>query len=119
MSRIKLLRLGKLVRDERGDRGIRVAATDIGISPATLSRVERGKLPDLETFSRICTWLKVDPAEMLDIKTEQSKKIGDDHSSEEVVIAAHFRADSALAPEAAQDLAQLILAAQHALADKR
>jgi len=46
--------LGRLALDRRGDRGIRAVAEEIGISPATLSRVERGKLPDLDTFGKMC-----------------------------------------------------------------
>ena len=32
----------------------------IGISKATLSRIERGSLPDIETFIKICNWLQVE-----------------------------------------------------------
>jgi transcriptional regulator with XRE-family HTH domain len=117
MARINLLRLGKLVRERRGDQGIRKVASDIGVSPATLSRVERGKLPDLETFTKICEWLEVDPAEMLDIKKGLVVKKREQQNSQ-VVVAAHLRADSAQDPEAAQDIAQLILAAQRTLAQR-
>lgn len=33
---------------------------EIGISKATLSRIERGSLPDIETFIKICNWLQVE-----------------------------------------------------------
>jgi len=36
---------------------LRTAAKDIGISNATLSRIERGKTPDIITFGLICKWL--------------------------------------------------------------
>ncbi len=37
--------------------GVREAAKIIGTSPATLSRCENGKLPDLITYANICFWL--------------------------------------------------------------
>ena len=47
-----------MIKSKRGKKGLRDAAEDIGdISAATLSRVEQGKLPDVETFIRICKWL--------------------------------------------------------------
>lgn len=33
------------------------ASKQIGISKATLSRLEKGKMPDMETFGKCCTWL--------------------------------------------------------------
>ena len=104
---MSLLRLGNLLRERRGGRGVRDVAVEIGISPATLSRVEGGKLPDLLTFRKLCAWLKVDPAEILEISEE----------GESVPAAAvHLRADVLLSQEAAGDLAQLILVAQRELA---
>jgi transcriptional regulator with XRE-family HTH domain len=82
-------------------------ATEIGVSPATLSRVETGKLPDLLTFRKLCAWLKVDPAEILEMSEE---------SASAPMAAVHLRADVLLTPEAANDLAQLILIAQRELA---
>lgn len=38
--------------------GLRDFAKEIDISAATLSRIENGKMPDLETYFRICFWLK-------------------------------------------------------------
>ena len=57
--------LGRLVAKKRGDRGIRAAASEIGISPSTLSRVENGHLPDLENYRKICAWLGIDPANVV------------------------------------------------------
>jgi len=54
MPRLTLQALGRKLLDKRGNRGIRDVAQEIGISPATLSRVERGYLSDLETFGKIC-----------------------------------------------------------------
>lgn len=36
------------------------ASKQIGVSKATLSRIENGKVPDVETFGRILIWLNED-----------------------------------------------------------
>ena len=106
MATLTLQTLGRKLLDARGDRGIREVATEVGVSPATLSRVERGYMPDLETFGKICRWLQVDPAEILGVKR---KAAGPPTAS------VQFRKDQALAPKTAQALAQMILATQRAL----
>jgi transcriptional regulator with XRE-family HTH domain len=110
-----LLRLGALLRERRGGRGIRDVAQEIGISPATLTRIEAGRLPDLLTFKKICAWLKINPADILGIPIQQGtdNSVGDEISSEAAV---HLRAEQALPPEAASDLAQLISFAHRELA---
>ena len=35
---------------------LRAAAKEIGISAATLSRIERGEKPDIDNFVKICIW---------------------------------------------------------------
>jgi transcriptional regulator with XRE-family HTH domain len=52
--------LASAIKTKRGKTGLRNTAIEIGgISPATLSRVELGNLPDVETFIKICNWLGV------------------------------------------------------------
>jgi transcriptional regulator with XRE-family HTH domain len=111
---MSLLSLGKLLTRRRGERGIREFAKEIGVSPATLSRIESGKLPDIETFSKICSYLKLDPAEILQVDLEGARSTPD--AAPEPVAAVHFKADQALDPGAAEDLGALILAAQRELA---
>ena len=106
-----LLRLGAMLRDRRGGRGIREVAQEIGISAATLTRVEGGRLPDIGTFQKICSWLKVNPAEILDIPTENNPT-----PTNTLVAAVHLRADQTLPEAAATDLAQLIVVAHRELA---
>jgi transcriptional regulator with XRE-family HTH domain len=84
----------------------------LGISPATLSRVENGNLPDLETFSKICDRLDLDPSEFLQL--EKQAKEADPGSA-----SVHFRADVQLSASAAKDLAQLIIAAQKHMVARR
>ncbi len=52
--------LASMIKSKRGGMGLRQAAEELGtVSAATLSRVEQGKLPDVETFIKICKWLNV------------------------------------------------------------
>ncbi len=107
-----MLKLGKLLMERRGSTGIREFAKELGISPATLSRVEHGNLPDIGTFSKICDRLGLDPSEFLQLnKTAENTGPGS--------ASVHFRADAQLNPVAAKDLAQLILAAQRHVAVRK
>lgn len=52
--------LASAIKTKRGKKGLRDTAAEIGgVSPATLSRIELGNLPDVETFIKICNWLGV------------------------------------------------------------
>ncbi len=98
--------LGGLVAERRGSLGLRAAAAEIGISPATLSRVEQGHLPDLGNFTKICRWLDVDPSTILGL---------DDIGRDRPVAAVHFRKAQTMKLETAKALADMILAAQRAM----
>ncbi len=106
MPKLTLETLGLKVLEKREDRGVREVAKEIGVSPATLSRVERGNLPDLETFGKICRWLNVDPGEILGMRADSQAR---------PIATAHFRKDVTLEPETAKALADLILKAHRAL----
>jgi len=55
-------RLGVLIRKRRAKHvSLRAAAVWARVSYATLSRVERGGIPDLMTFLKICQWLSIPP----------------------------------------------------------
>lgn len=111
MARITLETLGGLVRERRGSKGLRELAKDISISTATLSRVENGHVPDLDTFRRICKWLDLDPGEVLGM----SSRKGTDRAVAQV----NFRKDSTVSPESAKHLGVLILAVQKAIQAKQ
>lgn len=57
-------RLARAIGNSVGQRrdqyklSIRRAAKEIGISPTTLRRVERGEHPDLKTMTKIFNWLE-------------------------------------------------------------
>lgn len=97
--------LGRMISKKRGSRGIRAAAAEADVSPATLSRVENGHVPDLSTFAKICRWLEVDPAHFLGIAPAEPAHGG---------AVVHFRKKKTHTPETAQSLGALILAAQRA-----
>jgi len=59
---MKFENLASLVLQTRGSMGIRAAAKEIGISPTTLSRIERGHIPDIKTLDKVCAWIGEDPA---------------------------------------------------------
>lgn len=61
-SMLDTQQLAVLLKERRGDRGLRDIAQEIGnVSPATLSRIENGKMLDVETFLSLCDWLEVNP----------------------------------------------------------
>src|SRR5436190_5189988 len=99
--------LGRRVIEKRGAQGIRAAAKEIGISHATLSRVERGFLPDLENYEKICRWLGI---EANPVHARAPKSVPTPH--------VHFRRDKTATAETAAALAQMILAAQAAWAKR-
>jgi transcriptional regulator with XRE-family HTH domain len=107
MATLTLQTLGRKLLEARGDRGIREVATEVGVSSATLSRVERGYMPDLETFGKICRWLQIDPGEILGVKRKAAGGVP--------TASVQFRKDETLPPRTAQALAQMILATQRAL----
>jgi transcriptional regulator with XRE-family HTH domain len=98
---------GRLVAARRGERGVRAAAVDAGVSPATLSRVENGHMPDLETFAKLCRWIDRDPREFLGMDTNDS--------SERPGAVVHFRKKKTVKQDTAKALGELILAAQRAM----
>jgi DNA-binding XRE family transcriptional regulator len=124
-----LATLGSDVSRFRGkSKTLREAAKEIGTSAATLMRVESGRVPDVETFGKLCKWMKVDPASYLGIagvagspSTESlpMNSIGNSAMtpvSPPLVVSAHLRADRQPKPETAQALAKMIM---HAVSRQR
>jgi len=106
---LTLENLGLRVKEKRGDQGIRAAAKEIGISHATLSRVERGFMPDLENYRRICRWLEISVEEI----------VGPSAIPEQSKARVHFRKKPTVSAETAKNLANMILFAQEAMAAAR
>jgi transcriptional regulator with XRE-family HTH domain len=89
---MKIDELAPLLLAKRGSMGIRSAAAEMNISPATLSRVERGHIPDMQTLDKICAWLGENPETFADLSKIQ------------IV----FKKNATLKPETSQALARLI-----------
>ncbi|HZT71432.1 MAG TPA: helix-turn-helix transcriptional regulator [Terriglobia bacterium] len=106
MPRRPLASLGALVREKRDKTKLREAASEIGISPATLLRVESGRIPDVVTFGKLCHWLGTDPSTFLG--TEERPKTSA-QPAELVSMSAHFKADRTPKPETIQALAKMLL----------
>ncbi len=105
MDSTQMERLARRIREYRAGKGIREAAKEIGVSPATLSRVENGNIPDLETFGRVCQWLREDPAQYLGLEP-----VSRGTKSARV----HFKKGTAIKPDSAKALSEMILLAHKA-----
>lgn len=99
----KLSRLGEAVSTKRIRDGLslREAAGEAQVSFNTLARVEKGHIPDLETFVRLAAWAGVPPERFFE------RRIATSESTPEA-IAAHLKADAALTSEAADKIASIL-----------
>jgi transcriptional regulator with XRE-family HTH domain len=105
-TQVNIRELGALIRAKRGSRGLREVASEIGgVSASTMSRVEQGKVPDLDTFMRLCKWLNVSPDEFMQGKASIKNITG---STTSEMITAHLRTDRTLDPDTAEALAKMI-----------
>jgi transcriptional regulator with XRE-family HTH domain len=91
--------LASTIKSKRGNLGLRDAAMQIGISAPTLSRIEQGNLPDIDTYVKICEWLNV--------PTDFFTRAKSDFSTQETVIAS-LRAEKTLSPETVESLVNFI-----------
>lgn len=95
--------LAGMVKEKRGKRGLRDVSTEIGdVSPATLSRIEQGKIPDVDTFIKLCKWLGTPTDTFIVDHTGVEIKSNKEH------IVAHLRADKELEPSTIQMLLKMI-----------
>lgn len=115
-TKLAMERLAVQVKAKRGKRGLREIAEEIGdVSASTLSRIEQGKMPDLDTFMRLCEWLQVSPrdffdsnsVEGMDSTTATGAVLSPTLSTPEI-IEVHLRADRELDPETATALANMV-----------
>jgi transcriptional regulator with XRE-family HTH domain len=107
METLKIELLAQRLRERRAGKGVRDAAAEARVSPATFSRIENGKVPDLETFSRVCRWLEDDPATYLGISVAST--------ASPPTARVHFKKGTAIRPDSAIALGDLIIATQAAL----
>lgn len=114
---IDIDKLSALIQDRRDeqDLGLRKAADEIGgISASTLSRIEKGKLPDVDTFVRICRWLDKSPEAFINDPPGGEADHDPDHLDPLDEIAVHLRANQALSEETTSALMRMIRLAYEA-----
>lgn len=100
---VRVDELAAMVKAKLDQHGLKLrdAASQTGVSAATLSRVLNGKLPDTKTFAALVRWLGVSAD--LFIPTRSTASVPE-------TIEAHLRADRTLPPELARALADLVRA---------
>ena len=120
---INVKELAALVRAKRGACGLRATAQEISqqfgeVSTSTLSRVEQGKLPDLDTYMRLCRWLGASPSQFAShARSSLDRTYGfTEEMNTPQKVEAHLRADRELRPEQAQALAEMMRLAYEAIA---
>ena len=88
-----------MIKSKRGNQGLRATGKEIGVSAPTLSRIEQGNLPDIETYVKICEWLNV--------STDYFTGAHDEFSTQEIIIAS-LRAEKTLPPSTVDSLVNFI-----------
>lgn len=95
--------LATMLKNKRAEKGLRTVAEEIGnVSAATLSRIEQGKLPDVDTFINICKWLKVSSDTFILNDNQKTRVTNKDQ------VVAHLRADKELSRETVNALITMI-----------
>ncbi len=93
-----------MLKNKRADRGLRTVSEEIGdVSAATLSRIEQGKIPDVDTFIKICKWLDVTTDTFI---LDNTKKMKPASTQQQVI--AHLRADKELGKDTVNMLIKMI-----------
>lgn len=96
--------LSSMVKSHRGDKVLRDAAKEIGsVSPSTLSRIEQGHVPDVETFIKLCQWLG-EPTETFVCPPDDTPSA--DFGQQKII--AHLRAAKTLKPKTVEMLVKVI-----------
>ncbi len=102
-STLNTILLAGMLKSKRSNKGLRTVAQEIGgVSAATLSRIEQGKIPDVETFIKICKWMEVSTETFI----EGQRNIDSPSNKQQVV--AHLRADRELDKETVNMLITMI-----------
>ncbi len=95
--------LAGMLKSKRGKKGLRSVADEMGgVSAATLSRIEQGKVPDVDTFIKICKWLETS-TETFIVGNSETNPV----SNKEQVVA-HLRAERELSPDTVNMLIRMI-----------
>jgi transcriptional regulator with XRE-family HTH domain len=110
-SNAVLAQLPALIKAKRREEGLglRAAAQESGVSPSTLSRLERGissTLPDSDTLTKLVLWLNISLDKLLIENKSRSDSEAPQLSTPEVV-EVQLRADKNLSPDTARALAEM------------
>ncbi|NJK44858.1 MAG: helix-turn-helix transcriptional regulator [Pleurocapsa sp. SU_196_0] len=116
-SLIRLNELAKMLKAVREERDLTLieAAKEIGLSSATLSRIENSKYtPRVENLGQICEWLGVPASRFIESESPSNQR------SEGTLegISVHLRADRKLSAEAASELIDVIKTLYNRYADE-
>jgi len=111
-TKLETDKLAEMLKKKRGARGLRDIAKEITkmygeISPSTLSRIEQGNMPDIDTYVTVCQWL--------DVPTSYFTKDNKKESSTTQELLAHLRADKNLPADTATALVTMITLAYESL----
>lgn len=100
-SQLDTIKLASMLKSKRGSKGLRAVAEEIGgVSASTLSRIEQGNIPDVDTYFSLCNWLEVS-TDFFTIKGSSGKSTSD-------LVVAHLRADKVLSPDVSEALIKMI-----------
>lgn len=104
--------LGPILRSRRREKhlSLRDLADLIGVPPNTLSRVERGDVPDLKNFRLIVEWLGLPAERFLE---------GAGETSTPEIIARHLRADRRLPADATREIMGIVEEMYHRLINEQ
>ncbi|SKB64052.1 helix-turn-helix domain-containing protein [Daejeonella lutea] len=95
--------LASMLKSKRGKKGLRAVSDEIGdVSAPTLSRIEQGKIPDVDTFIKICKWLDVSTDTFIASDSRANPLSNHQH------VVAHLRADRELPPDTLNMLVTMI-----------
>jgi transcriptional regulator with XRE-family HTH domain len=115
--------LGDRVRAKRRSKkqSIREAAEEVGVSAPTISRVERGHLPERENLLRLARWagVRIDPDIHRDARRARNVVVHDPGASTIEAVELHLRADKNLSRDDAEALSEMFRLAYDALSGKR
>jgi transcriptional regulator with XRE-family HTH domain len=114
--------LGDRVRAKRRSKklSIREAAEQIGVSAPTISRVERGHLPERENLLRLARWagVRIDPVLHDDARRVRNALVHGPEASTVEAVELHLRADKNLSRNDAETLSEMFRLAYDALSAK-
>lgn len=106
MTLRKLSALGAKVREKRGDRKLRDVAEEIGISAPTLMRIEAGRMPDIQTFGKVCQWLQISPDSFLGYS-----QVSVENPSSPTQVAVHMKGQRMMSEKTLAALSRMIFLA--------